>query len=442
MFQYPNTLLQEVREKWQKRKYPGEHVPPLPSDDILSRMLEVAYHASFLTEEGRRLGFRVAYLPQDDATKREEEAFPGRMRPIALSKPRDFSVGELLRLAPATDPTKVLICVEPLRGVRDLQSLAIWGLLDAGSSWWNFVHGESSEGIPPPNCFTISSTRPGHLSVSRVGLILATLSNGRIVAPTEDIFYEGPIGAFFEPPGKALYNDVVTLLGTKRFDPEGQDDNYPQRRYVEYLERVLFHVRDSRHGGMLIVVRDELTEADSRLTDRVSIKYPSSYDIEWDLLARALVGHTRYYELWNQLWDGKEPLTADKFQEFHMVESGNEDLEVAIADSVKFIASLSGVDGAIAITDRLRVIGFGVEITALSPTVTRIKAVSDSAGKSGEWISIDTYGTRHRSAIRFCSSYEESVAFVVSQDGGVKAVKRVGSEVLLWPDINVGFFGI
>lgn len=50
-------------------------------------------------------------------------------------------------------------------------------------------------------------------------------------------------------------------------------------------------------------------------------------------------------------------------------------------------------------------------------------------------VSVDNYGTRHRSAFRFSSSLDDSVAFIVSQDGGVKARKGVQDKVFLWPDI-------
>jgi hypothetical protein len=31
------------------------------------------------------------------------------------------------------------------------------------------------------------------------------------------------------------------------------------------------------------------------------------------------------------------------------------------------------------------------------------------------------------------------VTFVLSQDGGQKAVKRVGRDVVLWPDVTAGY---
>ncbi len=49
------------------------------------------------------------------------------------------------------------------------------------------------------------------------------------------------------------------------------------------------------------------------------------------------------------------------------------------------------------------------------------------------------YGTRHRSAFRFVDKMEPSVAFILSQDGGIKAATKVGERVVMWPYFEVGF---
>jgi DNA integrity scanning protein DisA with diadenylate cyclase activity len=79
-------------------------------------------------------------------------------------------------------------------------------------------------------------------------------------------------------------------------------------------------------------------------------------------------------------------------------------------------------------------------VIATSPSLTEVEAVTDYHPSTS--VPIESFGTRHRSAFRFCSSLEDSASFVVSQDGGVKAIKRVGDKVNLWPDINTGFMGI
>jgi DNA integrity scanning protein DisA with diadenylate cyclase activity len=77
---------------------------------------------------------------------------------------------------------------------------------------------------------------------------------------------------------------------------------------------------------------------------------------------------------------------------------------------------------------------------ATSPSLSIVKVVT--TGTDLMEVPVESFGTRHRSAFRFCSSLEDSIAFVLSQDGGVKAVKRHGKDVLMWPDINTGAMGI
>ena len=112
-------------------------------------------------------------------------------------------------------------------------------------------------------------------------------------------------------------------------------------------------------------------------------------------------------------------------------------LERDISDLVAFVATLSAVDGAVVVTDRLRVIGFGGEITAGSPTLSAVRIAVDEGGIAGDHRQITSFGTRHRSALRFCSSLEDAVAFVISQDGDVRGIKRVGRDLVMWNDLDL-----
>ena len=63
----------------------------------------------------------------------------------------------------------------------------------------------------------------------------------------------------------------------------------------------------------------------------------------------------------------------------------------------------------------------------------------DAEGTESREAGFSEYGTRHRSAFRFVGSMETAVAFVMSQDGGVKALRQVGPQLLMWPYFNIGF---
>lgn len=240
---------------------------------------------------------------------------------------------------------------------------------------------------------------------------------------------------FFEPAATRFHSDVVKALKTEKYDPKGHDESFPNRYYNFFIERLLFHVREKDHGGTIFFVPDYIKHNDTRLLDRINIKYPVSYDVVWRLLVDSVAVHRQYYDLYFPLSDGMD-LTKDRLNDLTMHDFRRESLEEAIADSVKFIAGLTGVDGAVVITDRFRVLGFGAEVLAQSQNLTEVLL------PNGKKKMIADYGTRHRSAFRFCSTFEEAVGFIISSDGGVKATMRTGAAVSLWPDINSGMFGI
>ncbi|MDX2111695.1 MAG: DNA integrity scanning protein DisA nucleotide-binding domain protein [Verrucomicrobiota bacterium] len=431
---YPKDIPKLLRARIGALKSEYFESPKLPSDSIMNELLEVAYHASFLTEEGRKLSFRVIFAIESDIAEANTRRGHSAARPIVFNCPRDFTVAELLRLSPAVEFTQGLICVAEFK--REKRSkLEIWGVLDSGSSWWHFMHHNSSHGMPPPNFITISCSAPGQVSVSAQGQIFMTLRGGAVQEPVSEALYETPLGAFFDSARKQFHQDVIAGLGVQKYDIEDHDEDFPQRFYTFFIERLLFHIREKKHGGTIFFVPDYLKHDDTRLLDRISIKYPIDYDVVWPLLRDSVITHRKYYDLYFPLGDGKK-LTRERFSKFTLLDWEKESIEESITDCVQFIAGLSGVDGAIVITDKLRVLGFGAEVIVQSQNLTHVLL------PSGTKRSISDYGTRHRSAFRFCSSLEEAVAFIVSSDGGVKGTLRVDSEVALWPDINVGGFGI
>ena len=112
-FTYPTGLYDLVRRKWNIKRWEKEVVPVIPDKEIFQNMIDTVYHASFLTEESRRMWFRVVYISPKEVE--EIEKIPISIgydkTIIKFDKPRIFDVNELLKLAPAADPTQVLIGV-------------------------------------------------------------------------------------------------------------------------------------------------------------------------------------------------------------------------------------------------------------------------------------------------------------------------------------------
>ena len=186
-YQYPNALIKGIKASWRSRTK-----EKLPSDPQLAELLNVTFQASLLSEESRPLSFRIAYctpeILQNDV----------RNRPLVFPIPRPLSVSELVRLAPAADLTQFLLGVyETLPG-----QLGIWGLIDAGLSWWEYARGERLGGVPgssPPACFTVSTAQRGCITVSREGWVICALQRGVISRPTQQVFSSGPFKRYLTP---------------------------------------------------------------------------------------------------------------------------------------------------------------------------------------------------------------------------------------------------
>jgi hypothetical protein len=445
MITYPRSIIPILMQKWKslgRRKYGRPSaLPTLPELELL---IDIAFHATFLTDEGRRTGFRIIYYSPDEYEKELKEdsqsnIYIGDHRLIRMDEPRPYNISEVGRLAPAAEFTRFMLCVANFSKDKEKPDLYVWGMLDVGENWWKFIHHESSSGKPPPNYLTITSSNPGEFAFSIQGKIILTLKSGQIVYPTNNALWGGPIADFFKDAKQQLYKEVTKELNTPSFDADGHDNDYPSNFYDFFLERILFNIRQKHHGGTIIFVPSNLKKSDTRLNDRINIKYPCLYDDAWGLLVKNLVNFRKFYDVHFPLWDGKIKLTKDRFQNYFMLSEEDEELDEAISDVTQAIASLSSVDGAVIMNDKLVVMGFGVEVTAISPTLKEIIIVTQPTNRS---VDIQSYGTRHRSAFRFCSTFEQSVVFVVSSDGGVKAVKRDGSDVFLWPDINTGSMGL
>ena len=91
------------------------------------------------------------------------------------------------------------------------------------------------------------------------------------------------------------------------------------------------------------------------------------------------------------------------------------------------------------LTDTLRIIGFGAEVTASFSGGDKVHVAHTAEATETQEVRFAEYSTRHRSAFRFVASLEPSVGFIMSQDGGVKAVRQVGSKLVMWPYFQIGF---
>jgi hypothetical protein len=418
--------------------------PALPEDGALALLLEVVYHASFLTEEGRRLGLRVIYLPPASPEDRRDVIGNLDTKPIRLIPPRPLNPAELLRIAPAADPAQTLIVVGESNsvGMSGEAPLAIWALLHLGRDWFELVSGRSSGATCPPNALTVSSFSPGALVISARGSVLLRLRDGALVTAPLGTLREGPIGRFLQTAAQELYTEVCVGLGQSQYDPSNtSNDDHPKALYFSFLSNVFTRAREARHGGSFAIVPDDLVPTDSRLADRLNIKYVLDGQTMWQRLVDEAVARRHFYNLMfpEDSTAPSPPIESNAIASEALYDAAEhcKNLRREIGDFESFTAALSGVDGIVVLTTKLRLLGFGGEITAISPSLSRVRVALNEEGDQGIERPITAFGTRHRSAFRFCSSFEDVVCIVLSQDGQVRGIKRVGPDLRMWNDLDL-----
>ena len=427
---YPRDLHTILRKRWDSSPlFDGFPPVELPPKAVLDLLLDVCFQASMLTEEGRPTVFRVAYIPSAAPVTPNRAELPPVTR-YNLSDPVVFTEGELRRLAPVADPRRILIAVEQAG-----EQLQIYGLIDIGMAPWQMARHERIMGHSSPEALIVASRHPGELSISRSDRPVLRLRGGRIVTPTESVLPRGPVAEFFDNATADFIRNACELSGIDQ-DP-AQDDGLAMA-HMAFVESVLLYTAELHHGGTLLFVPEEITHEDARLKGRMSIKYVLPSTRPRDALVSAMAARLRHNASAERI-EGRKSVKAERLEELEEMAFEQQNCEDAARDAARFIASLTAVDGAVVLTDTFRIIGFGAEVTASFSGTDKVHVAQDQLGRQSKEASFTEYGTRHRSAFRFAGSMESAVAFVMSQDGGVKALRQVGPRLLMWPYFDIGF---
>ncbi len=434
---YPRHLYAKLRRRWNGDPLAdGWPRVDLPEKAVLDELLDVCYHASLMTEEGRPTIFRVAFISGRTPVsppRREPVALEPIMR-YALGQPVPFTAGELRRLAPVADPRRILIAVEQI-GENARLGLQIYGLIDVGMAFWEMARHERISGAASPEALVVASTRPGELSISRGDHPVIRLRGGEIVSPTRSVLLHGPVARFFRDASDELIQEACERSGVNQ-DP--QEDDALSLSHVWFIESILLHIAELKHGGALLFVQDAVADNDARLQEAVSIKYKLPSTRPRDALLAAMAIRLEHNDFDERL-HGRRAVRRADLGDLEALAWNHRELEDSSREAARFIGSLTAVDGAVVLTDKLRIIGFGGEVRVSRPGTDTIHIAKNEEGDENTTAPFTGYGTRHRSAFRFVENMDPSVAFIMSQDGGIKAATKVGGRVVMWQYFEIGY---
>jgi hypothetical protein len=191
-----------------------------------------------------------------------------------------------------------------------------------------------------------------------------------------------------------------------------------------------------RSGGGFIITPGDPAQG-------VNIKYPLEYSRLSGALTRLATHRVlesdgyEYINMTSLIPELNEMEVID-WLDYEVERDSREDAEPEIDGATRFVSLLSRVDGAVVLDGDLNVHGFGAEITfEEAPELIYVAGDRRASPRRRAVGQYEHFGTRHRSMMRYCWAVPGSTGFVVSHDGGVRAITRVGDAVIMWEDVRL-----
>jgi len=418
---YPADLARFVRERWDE-----DRAGALPDQDTLETLISACYQSGLLQEEERAVKFRVILCDPDVLPPREGQ--PSGTHRLEFPKSREFDVQEIRRLSPAADYYRSLIGVY----FDEEEGLRIWGLVHSGPRWLRGGQGGRDAPPPLPPALVLRAHGPGRIAVD-VGLeALCKLEEGRLSDASMDVFASRWLPDSFAPVRGEIAEIHAGLRDQARKKGEvwARLDNDIIRVIGQHtIKRIISAVRGSHHGGTVLIVPPYL--ADDILEDHyVSLKYKFVDDEPRRRFRTLIVDVMNALARSHAGAPARDPVGWDDYE----ASSDREltALDEAIFEVAHLIAGLTAVDGAVVMTQRFELLGFGGEISGGLPAVKTVVRALDVEADATVTESAGGVGTRHRSAYRLCRALSDVIAVVISQDGSVRFVKCKGEAVTYW----------
>jgi hypothetical protein len=421
--QYPGHLAKLVASRLR-----GDRALALP-EAVLTRLLETLYFASLKTDEGRPILCTVNFVDPDDPVSTVGPDAPvDHWNHVPFDRPLPFDVRTLTKLARAADPG-----VSSLAVYRDKRNkLFIWGMVDQEPRTSDYIVLDSVNQPERPGLFQATITGVGNISVYQNDMLIGSLEQNTLVEEYHGVLWSGPVHELLAD----YFHDYLVEHGPAADDlfaaTELEDELL--MRWLNAICRILMNIQNYRHGGGLLI-------APQASLDGLNVKYTIRYDrlhkslrsmVEAQLALRAT---------------GRAPLTAKaSTPDVLPYPLANESTRQRILSehkkevlgAVRFIASLSCVDGFVLLDRHLVAHGFGVEVRT-DNLLSDIYVARDSHAnpKLLRLAELTQYGTRHRAMMRYCFDKPGALGLVVSQDGDIRAMTRIADMLVLWENIDV-----
>ena len=426
-YAFPGDLADQVIARWHTFAPRADAaVPALPSPAQLRHLLETAFFASLEREEGRDLRFVLCCTPDVEVWRdRFGEAVPV----VPFQPTRPVTIDAIRSLAPAVSPANAAILVRWRLDRPDADACEISGILHVGAQLARARSGRSFHSPQAPFALVIEVREAGELHIYQGSVKLAAFRAGQLhdqiafsaleFLPMNDILARG----------EAALRPAITTLEDEW--PAASSD-FLWTALLNTILCIVNGVREHGHGGTVLLVAPG-----SEGTLPVRLKY--DVDANARVLAQRFV---RFLTVGHELTErrrrrerghetgGAAALAALQTAAF----AADSDL----ADAADLVSRWTAVDGAVVLSSDLRVLGFGAEIVLDAAAPVRAYEVLDGEdpARTRPRVDSESFGMRHRSALRCVAVAAHTAAFVVSQDGDVSFFWKQAGQVFLKRNVN------
>jgi hypothetical protein len=425
LIKYPKDLAEVVHSEI-KIKHPSLSIVNLVS------LFEIMYFASIKTEESEPIIFNIVYLnsPEQDSNQPEEISHD-HWSIVKFSDPILFNLQNIIKLAKASDPRSSSLAVYH----DDENKLYILGLIDQGNRYYDYVNYETDLRPERPGFFQASLEGPGNIVAYIQHKKIAELRVNLIAQRAINVFSEGPIRDTLQAGLDSYLKSIKRKVPSKIDDSINDLENELTKYWFSTICRLILRIKSYRHGGALLF-------SNVRKESGLNVKYPISYSrLRLSLIKRAVNKANLLYksDFIDNLIEEDEDIPLRLYLKEKGFEDNLDELKSEIDGSLWFISLLSRVDGLVLLNRRLDVRGFGVEIKSPGDVPDNIFICSNRrpANNSLRVVDYNHFGTRHRSMMRYCWKYEDTVGFVISQDGDVRAITKQNDKLLIWDNIQL-----
>lgn len=405
-----------------------------PRNRTMVSLLEILHFASLHTDEQRSCRCTVNYIDPHDGRSNSDGA-NSSWSTIPFHEPLPLTIRSLVKLAEAADPAVSSLAVFE----DDHGALVIWGMVDQELRFGDHMSLDPTTTPQRPGLFQATISGVGIVSVYKNYALLGSLEQDKLIASYHDVLWQGPVH-------KRLKDNLNRMLkkipaAARRAAPVNDIAQVEAELFVRWQNaicRLLLNIQQHGHGGGVLITPCP--------ADRLDVKYPLRYQ----RLPRALLGLAKHQLLKQHTAESislhcqtpDDVVPCDLHHDAIAYHSTLQAHKREAFGCVRFMSSLSRVDGFVLLDTNLVVHGFGVETRSDSDRATvYVAADARATPRLLREARMSQYGTRHRAMMRYCDANPDALGLVISQDGDIRATMKVKDRLILWENINlqIGF---